>query len=445
MSIEQADSVVVLARPDAGAWGRGCVLGWLGRTSPASLALGTPSAGRRGSRTALALVVAAGFVLVPGCGKRTRAEPPSVDVGLAGMLGDDAEPAAIGDGGEGMAVEATPGVEGVGTDLESMIAQQAADLEAAMQAAGAGDGVEPEPLAAAEPGALVEPGPGASLSEMLAESEGGEGEPVEASPAIEVEEPPAPMALDDLYAQLHDALGQELASTSEPFRMAVAMIALAAAQGSDPAEAIGEGTIAGDRLSPDERESALAVAGLLGSLLAAEGPGGEDRASVLRAFSEKLGQSFGLTLPKALLCTRVRGFGRYEEFSSTSFLAGRPVRALVYVEVDRFKHGVVDTSGLGGLPVEEGWSVELGQTLELYHDGETGMLAWMRPEEVVLETSRNKQRDFYLLTEITLPQTLTIGSYKLKVVVKDRVGAQQAEALIPIKIVADPALAWSPD
>lgn len=313
-----------------------------------------------------------------------------------------------------------------------------------MQAAGAGNGVEPDPVVAAEPGPLVEPGPGASLSEMLAESEGGEGAIAEPSAAVEVEAPPAPMGLEDLYARLHDALGEELASTSEPFRMAVAMIALAAAQGRDPAEAIGEGTLAGDRLSPDERESALAAAGLLGSLLAAEGPGGEDRASVLREFSEKLGQSFGLSLPKALLCTRVRGFGKYEEFSSTSFLAGRPIRALVYVEVDRFKHGVVDTSGLGGLPVEEGWSVELGQTLELYHEGETGMLAWMRPEEVVLETSRNKQRDFYLLTEITLPQTLTIGSYKLKVVVKDRVGEQQAEALIPIKIVADPALAWSP-
>jgi hypothetical protein len=392
----------------------------------------------------LALVAAAGVVFVQGCGKRTRVEPPSVDVGLAGMIGDEAEPAAIGDGGEGMAGEGLPSGDGVGTDLESMIAQQAADLEAAMLAAEGGNAVEPEPVVAAEPGALAGPGPGASLSEMLAESEGGEGAVAEPTAAVEVDEPPAPMALDDLYTRLQEALGQELAATSEPFRMAVAMIALAAAQGRDPAEAIGEGTLAGDRLSPAERESALAVAQLLGSLLATEGATGDARAAVLREFGEKMGQGLGLSLPKALLCTRVRGFGKYEAFDSTSFLAGRPVRALVYVEVDRFQHGVVDTSRLGGLPVEEGWSVELGQTLELYHDGARDMLAWKRPEEVVLETSRNKQRDFYLLTEITLPQTLTVGAYQLKVIVKDRVGQQRAEASIPIKIVADPALAWTP-
>ena len=37
------------------------------------------------------------------------------------------------------------------------------------------------------------------------------------------------------------------------------------------------------------------------------------------------------------------------------------------------------------------------------------------------------------------------NTYQLKVTVEDRVGDQQASRLIPIKVVADAALAWTPD
>lgn len=392
---------------------------------------------RLASPMAAALVLL-GLVVAPGCGGSGRAEGPGINVGLAGMIGDEADPAADPDESAAEAV-----IEGGGpqTDLESLIAQQAADLARAL-------GTPPdEEQAGASQDEEAAGGADVSLEQILAESGGdqpGAAESFSAAPTDEPE-PPAPLEIDALYTQLGEALGQELGSTSEPFRTAVALIALAAAQGLDPLGPIGVETVAGGRLSPEERESAEVVAMLLGSLLSPGAGAGEERAGLLREFSERLSQGLGLTLPNAVLCTRVRGFGKYEAFGANSFLAGRRTRALVYVEVEGFEHGRVDTSRLGGLPVEEEWSVELAQTLELYHAGESAMLAWMRPEEVVVETSRNKQRDFYLLTEIELPQTLTVGAYQLKVIVRDRVGERLAEALIPIKIVADPALAWTPE
>ncbi|MCC7389189.1 MAG: hypothetical protein IT431_10515 [Phycisphaerales bacterium] len=387
--------------------------------------------------TAFLLVLGAALALPAGCGKRTRAEEPAgFSVGLETLLGEDPAPADILVGAE-TPDEPEPGYEGAmpETDLQSLIDAQAADLAAAL-------GTEPIPAETGPEQISAETEASVSLEDLVPGDESGL---VTEAPAGEAGAGPDPLDLEDLYAKLHDALGRELGETSEPFRMAVAMVSLAAAQGKDPSTAVGAGTVAGDRLSPAERESALAIAGLLGSLLGPEGSDAGERAAILREFGEQLSSTVGLQLPKAILCTRVRGFGKYEAFSSTSFLAGRPIRALVYVEVDRFEHGQVDRDSLGGLEVEEEWSIDLSQTLELYHEGEKAILAWKRPEEVVVETSRNKQRDFYLLTEITLPQTLTVGSYQLKVVVKDRVGEQQAEAFIPIKVVADPALAWTPE
>jgi len=185
----------------------------------------------------------------------------------------------------------------------------------------------------------------------------------------------------------------------------------------------------------------MAVAQLLGSLLSPDTATAAQRTKVLDRLTEQLGQNLGVTIPKAVLCTQVDGFGKYQPFSSTNFLAGQTIRALVYVEVDHFKHRPVDNSSLGGFKSQDRWSVEISEELKLLHKGDD-RLAWRRPAEKVVETSRNKQRDFYLLTEIELPPTPSIGSYQLKVIIRDEVGNSRAESSIPIGIVADPALAW---
>ena len=399
---------------------------------------------RRATPAMLVALACAGTLTGCGGGADTRTDGPGVNVGLEAMVGTSPSGAGEAD---------------AETDLEALIALQAAQLAEAY-------GTPVEELAEPDTDWTTTTADGAetdtSLSNLLGGGEETTGE-VPSAVASEVQdqaldgaaaaaedgeagsEPEAvgPTTVEALYAQLDEALGQEVETTSEPFRTAVAVIAMAAAQGRDPLEAVGPTTRVGAALSPEERERAAVVAEMLAMVFSADADGTSGHASALAGLSERLSRTVGMQIARALLCTEVRGFGRYSEFPKTDFLAGRRVRALLYVEVEGFEHREMDETGLGGLPVEERWAIDLTQTLELYHSGEGKILAWKRPEEIVVETSRNKQRDFYLLTDLELPETLTVGSYQLKVVIKDRVAGARAEVLIPIGIVADPALAWT--
>lgn len=148
-----------------------------------------------------------------------------------------------------------------------------------------------------------------------------------------------------------------------------------------------------------------------------------------------------IAISRAALCVRVDGFGRFEPYPSTTFIAGRAIRAIVYTELDGFQTRAARESDRlqASVPLEEQVSVDLSQELSLYHDAD-GLLAWYRPAQGVVETSRSKRRDFYLIQIIDLPSTLSIGRYNLKVSVTDRVNNTQAQTILPIEIVADPGL-----
>lgn len=145
----------------------------------------------------------------------------------------------------------------------------------------------------------------------------------------------------------------------------------------------------------------------------------------------------GLMILRTALCTRVEGFGRFDPYSTSTFVQGRTLRAIVYVELDGFATRPARDSDpvMSNVAIDEQVSVDLTQSLSLYHDADD-LLAWHRPARGVIETSRNKRRDFYLIQQIDLPPTLTVGRYNLKVTVTDRTTQAQAEAIIPIEIVA---------
>jgi hypothetical protein len=140
---------------------------------------------------------------------------------------------------------------------------------------------------------------------------------------------------------------------------------------------------------------------------------------------------------RTALCTRVEGFGRFDPYSTSTFVQGRTLRAIVYVELDGFATRPARDSDpvMSNVAIGDQVSVDLTQSLSLYHDADD-LLAWHRPARGVIETSRNKRRDFYLIQQIDLPPTLTVGRYNLKVTVTDRTTQAQAEAIIPIEIVA---------
>ncbi|MFN7315025.1 MAG: hypothetical protein ACK5ZG_06125 [Phycisphaerae bacterium] len=145
----------------------------------------------------------------------------------------------------------------------------------------------------------------------------------------------------------------------------------------------------------------------------------------------------GLMILRTALCTRVEGFGRFDPYSTSTFVQGRTLRAIVYVELDGFATRPARDSDpvMSNVAIGDQVSVDLTQSLSLYHDADD-LLAWHRPARGVIETSRNKRRDFYLIQQIDLPPTLTVGRYNMKVTVTDRTTQAQAEAIIPIEIVA---------
>ena len=145
----------------------------------------------------------------------------------------------------------------------------------------------------------------------------------------------------------------------------------------------------------------------------------------------------------ALLASRVTGFGRYVPLASRPghgtfvFQSARSNRAIVYIEIENFGYRAVKEADPDRMPGDQ-WAVDLSTEIRLL-DAFDGMLQMKEAERSVIETGRNKRKDFYLVQEIELPPTLTIGRYNLKVVLRDRSGvdAVRTEAIIPIQIVAD--------
>jgi hypothetical protein len=239
-------------------------------------------------------------------------------------------------------------------------------------------------------------------------------------------------------------------------------------------------------LTPKENEFYSAWKSLQASIAAGTGEGGAgaggDVSALKRAasqFADATRNWAELRIPKAVLCTRVEGFGRYNELrrmgssmgtlraggsqgpnagdSVTSieddepayvFLAGRKNKFIVYCEIDGFASR--DGAAMG----RSGYEVEIAQDLTLYAGGPaSGMggrdvVAWRKTDQRVKDFSLNQRRDFFMVQIVELPETLTVGAYTLKVRVRDlasgggggSAGASavnEAEAVIPIDIVAD--------
>ena len=152
------------------------------------------------------------------------------------------------------------------------------------------------------------------------------------------------------------------------------------------------------------------------------------------ALTEKINAIIGeqpVSLRTVKLCERVRGFGVFEELATDTFLAGREHPMVIYVEVDHFKSVRGETGN--------SHQVKLSQELVLYNESD-GLAVWQQPEEQIVDESRNKRRDFFIVQPTRLPSRLGVGKYVLKVRVRDLQGGTRDEVSVPINIVADPSL-----
>lgn len=389
-----------------------------------------------------------------GCPLRALASTAACLVMLAGCAGSSAPAkptgAEVNTGLSALAAGSsdTPDQSLTDTQKADLYQQAAADLQKALN----------QPPTPNSPGSIADQPPlldSASLANLVPDPKP---EPkADTSPPVVAPTPAAIAAADAAWSEAAAKLTR--ASAAQPVdplqdlatRMAALLretdgagkplvsdaVALAAIENLAPgsvASLEGPGSSLGAKLSgADVRTLLEARARLLSN------PGGID--SQLAEALKGLGAKPQIRVSKAALCTRVQGFGRYDPFASDTFLAGRALRAIVYTELDGFtaRPAREDDPVLKGVGVASQVSVELAQSLSLYHDS-SGLLAWHRPAQRVVETSLQKRRDFYLIQQVELPPTLSVGKYVLKVTVEDKAAGTSAEAAIPINIVADPGL-----
>ncbi|MCX5689850.1 MAG: hypothetical protein NTV94_08745 [Planctomycetota bacterium] len=144
-----------------------------------------------------------------------------------------------------------------------------------------------------------------------------------------------------------------------------------------------------------------------------------------------------LTIARAALCTKVSGFGNFAPYPTNVFRVGTTIRAIIYIELENFiTRPARDGDRIAkDTPVDQQVSVDVSQSVSIFQEA-GGMLAWHSPPRPIIDTSRSARRDFYLIQQIELPRTLSIGRYNLKVQIKDLGNNSEAETVIPISIVA---------
>jgi len=222
--------------------------------------------------------------------------------------------------------------------------------------------------------------------------------------------------------------------SEDPASAAAALAAVESLAPGSLAQIDSETSSLSKQLSPEDRATLLVAAERVRSEPA---KAGSAMNQALAQALARMGGTVPLHLPRVALCTKVLGFGRFETFASDTFYAGKLIRAIVYAEVDGFSYRPAREGDpvQRNVPLAEQQSVDLTQRLSLYHD-QSGLLAWHRPAQRVVETTRNQRRDFFLIHQVELPRNLTVGTYVLKITIEDSTSGATTEASLPIKIIA---------
>lgn len=157
--------------------------------------------------------------------------------------------------------------------------------------------------------------------------------------------------------------------------------------------------------------------------------------TALAELQQELAKEPQLRLSHAALSSRVSGFGAYDEFKKNEagryvFLAHSRQQAVVYVEIEEFQ---------SELNANSEWVTELSQQLVIFSDRD-GIPVWRQPWRPVVDVTKNRRHDFFVVQVITLPDKLSVGRYQFKISVRDEKSGAEAEATLELDMVADSSL-----
>jgi len=141
--------------------------------------------------------------------------------------------------------------------------------------------------------------------------------------------------------------------------------------------------------------------------------------------SDRLRSQADLAIPTIALCTRVDKFGVYDTIEPARFPANAKNDVVVYCEIENVASQLND---------KKQWESKLTEEVVLYT--ETGMPVLMDKASTIQDLSRARRHDFFIAKKISLPPTLVIGRYLLKVSIVDQQASRVAEATMPLVIMA---------
>ncbi len=138
-----------------------------------------------------------------------------------------------------------------------------------------------------------------------------------------------------------------------------------------------------------------------------------------------------LALPRVEFCTRVQAFGQIDPIDNRRFLAATSPRVIVYSELENFVSAMADAK----------WTTRLATKISILTERD-GVEVWRRSPEwtAVVDASDVKRDDFFVGEIVTLSPHLSVGSYVLKMTIRDEATATVAEKSVAFQVVADPTM-----
>jgi hypothetical protein len=148
--------------------------------------------------------------------------------------------------------------------------------------------------------------------------------------------------------------------------------------------------------------------------------------SPLVDLGDRLKAQAELSVPTLTFVSGALAYGVYTPMSPARFIAGKAHTAGVYYEVENFSSQLNDNKM---------YETKLTQSIVLYTES-SGLPVWSDRKVNLDDLAHRRRHDFFNAQNITLPVSLTIGRYLLKVTIEDQQAHRIAENTVPVEIVA---------